>query len=195
MSLLSSSFFFLMLYSSLSIVVWLPSDHRHCYLFPALPTISLVVSPAAGHSAAPLHCSLISAIPAIFLTSIFDHRAVLPLRPFRHCHSWPPQFWPLFGPSGRCFSWPLQPLISIIAWLPPRSMSLFVRLPLLISIASVHSGLSSATPIIVATPRPLRFFSLRHLYWLRSHIPSPSSFVSISCTTLSHTFVLPHLIP
>ena len=72
--LLSSSFFFLMLYSSLSIVVWLPSDHRHCYLFPALPTVSLVVCPAAGHSAAPLCCSVISVIPAVFLTSIFDRR-------------------------------------------------------------------------------------------------------------------------
>ena len=35
-------------------------------------------------------------------------------------------------PTGRCFSWPLQPLISIIGWRPPRSTSLFVHLAPLI---------------------------------------------------------------
>ena len=202
--ILSSSFFFLMLYSSLSIVVWLPSDHQH--LFPALPTISLVVCPAAGHSTAPLHCSTISAIPAVFLTSIFGRRGcfatlAIPTPPLLAAAILT-AIWPIRPSFGRCFCWFRSSVGCHHDRHRSSSTSLHsFRLPLFIPIAAVHSGLS---PVIVATPRPLRLlvrssrcyssFFLCHHHGLRSLIPSPSSFVSISRTTLSRTFVLPHLI-
>ena len=201
-------------YSSLSIIVWVPSDHRHCYLFPALPTISLVVSPAAGHSAAPLHCSLILAIPTVFLTSIFGRRGC-----FATLAILAPQFWPLFGPSGRRsavafvgFDHRLAATTIDIALRPLPSVHSdcrrSFRLPPFIPIAAIHSdcrrsfrplsghcGHSSATPVARSIVDAIRLFFLRHHHGLRSLIPSPSSFVSISRTTLSRTFVLPHLIP
>ena len=144
-----------------------------------------------------------SSFPRCYLAT----RAALPLRPF---HSLPflvtvilaviRPIWLLFG---RCFSWPLQPLILIIGWPPLLSMLLFVQLSLFIPAA-----LWSLWPLLGHFGRSL--FD-RHRY---SFFSSPSSLrsfaysitvfvcVSISRTMLprinvasSHTVLLPHLIP
>ena len=178
----------------------MPSDHRHCYLFPALPTVSLVVCPAAGHSAAPLCCSVISVIPAVFLTSIFDRRGCFATLAI----SAPPflaaailaAIWPIRPSFGRCFCW----FRSSVGCHHDRHRSSSTSLRSFRLPPFIPASLRSLWPLLGHSGRSFdrrcySSFFLRHHHGLRSLIPSPSSFVSISRTTLSRTFVLPHLIP